>query len=344
MAGIVVIMILVFILPFTIKEAEEELEIFLFIMGLAAVTIAGAWSPGLLKEALTDPVKITIVVFLAGLVFNMLQKTIARNVNRILKKTGIKVFVFSVVVVLGLLSSVITAIIAAIVLAEIIGHLKLDRKDGIIIVIMSCFSIGLGAALTPVGEPLSAIVTAKLAGEPYRAGFWFLAEHLGIYIIPGIICAGILAVILTGKASHKGRGLKVMSKEDLKDIILRAGKVYLFIAGLVLLGAGFRIIADAYVSKMPFYLLYWVNMVSAVVDNATLAAAEVGPSMGIKQIISAMLGLVLAGGMLIPGNIPNIIAAGKLKIKSKEWAKTGVLTGLVFMVLYFIIILAGGVK
>jgi predicted cation transporter len=37
--------------------------------------------------------------------------------------------------------------------------------------------------------------------------------------------------------------------------------------------------------------------------------------------------------MLIPGNIPNIIAAHTLHIKSTEWAKLGVPLGLVIMTL-----------
>ena len=35
--------------------------------------------------------------------------------------------------------------------------------------------------------------------------------------------------------------------------------------------------------------------------------------------------------MLIPGNIPNIIAAHALHVKSTEWAKLGVPLGLVIM-------------
>ncbi len=62
-------------------------------------------------------------------------------------------------------------------------------------------------------------------------------------------------------------------------------------------------------------------MVSAVLDNPTLAAAEIGSALSVKQIKSAVLGLIIAGGMPIPGNIPNIIAAGKLEITSKEWAR-----------------------
>ncbi|MGA2699192.1 MAG: DUF1646 family protein [Methanoregula sp.] len=42
--------------------------------------------------------------------------------------------------------------------------------------------------------------------------------------------------------------------------------------------------------------------------------------------------------MLIPGNIPNIIAAGKMGITSKEWAKIGIPLGLVLMVAFFCIL------
>ncbi len=72
-------------------------------------------------------------------------------------------------------------------------------------------------------------------------------------------------------------------------------------------------------------------MVSAILDNATLTAAEIGPSLTEPQIKSALLGLLISGGMLIPGNIPNIIAAHALKIKSTEWARLGVPLGFVFM-------------
>jgi predicted cation transporter len=48
---------------------------------------------------------------------------------------------------------------------------------------------------------------------------------------------------------------------------------------------------------------------------------------------------LISGGMLIPGNIPNIVAAGRLKISMKEWAIIGVPVGLVVMAVYFVIML-----
>lgn len=46
--------------------------------------------------------------------------------------------------------------------------------------------------------------------------------------------------------------------------------------------------------------------------------------------------LLIFGGMLISGNIPNIISAGKLRITSKERAKLGVPIGLILVVVHFV--------
>jgi predicted cation transporter len=342
--GLFAIMLLVFILPFAVKKVEEELEIFLFIMGIAAVTVTRQWNMHLLHEALLEPVKITIAVFAAGMIFRFLQKPLAHNINKIEKALGLRLFVFLLVVLLGLISSVITAIVAALVLVEITGHLKLDRKSEINLVIMACFSIGLGAALTPIGEPLSTIAISKLKGPPHNADFWFLMKHMWYLIIPAVFATGILSMFLVGSGRHEGKGLPEAKDEGMKEIGIRTLKIYLFVMALVFLGSGFKPVVDEYVSKVPFYGLYWMNIVSAVLDNATLAAAEIGPSMSLFQIIAALLGLIIAGGMLIPGNIPNIISAGKLKIKSSEWARLGVPLGLVMMTVYFVIILSGGIK
>ena len=337
--GLFAILVAVLFTPFLVKKVEEELEIFLFIMGTVAVTITSAWSASLMKEALIEPIKITLAVFIAGFLFKFFQRPVARNVNKIADALGVKLFAFLVIVALGILSSVITAIIAALVLVEIITCLTLDRKDEIKLVILACFSIGLGAALTPIGEPLSTIAIAKLKGDPYHAGFFFLFSHLWSYIIPGIMVFGGLGIILMPKKRQQRQSRQEDRTENLKDISLRTAKVYLFVMALVFLGKGFKPIVDAYISQMPYQGLYWLNMISAIVDNATLTAAEIGPGMRLLQIKSALMGLLLAGGMLIPGNIPNIISAGKLKIKSSEWARFGVPLGLLVMTGYFFLLM-----
>jgi predicted cation transporter len=52
----------------------------------------------------------------------------------------------------------------------------------------------------------------------------------------------------------------------------------------------------------------------------------------------AILALLISGGMLIPGNIPNVVSAGALRIGSTEWARVGVPMGLVLMGIYFAVI------
>ena len=328
----------VFILPFTNKKVEENLEVFLFLMGVAAVTVSGLWRPKLIHEAIVEPIMITLFVLAFGLTFYWLRKRLHSHVHDVINKIGLPLFFFIVVVFLGLASSIITAIIASLVLVEIVDAMRVDKNTEVRFVIIACFAIGLGAALTPVGEPLSTIAIGKLRGEPHNADFFFLMRHLGAYIIPAVLVLAGGAAFLHGKAVREGNSLREDRAESLTGVFLRAGKVYVFVMALILLGAGFRPVIDVYVVKLPTQALYWLNMVSAVLDNATLTAAELTPKMDIEHIKAILMGLLIAGGMLIPGNIPNIIAAGKLKITSRDWAKLGVPLGLVIMLIYFGII------
>jgi predicted cation transporter len=209
--------------------------------------------------------------------------------------------------------------------------------------VVACFSIGLGAGLTPLGEPLTTIVIAKLAGAPYNAGFTFLFDNLAVYIIPAVIVLGFVGVFLFSRSHTGDTTLEcIIGREPPREIVIRAGKVYLFIMALIFLGEGFKPLILEYIIQIPSAGLFWVNIVSAVLDNATLAAAEISPVLSLQQITSALMGLLIAGGMLIPGNIPNIIAAGKLEITSREWAETGVPLGLILMAVIFVILFVPG--
>lgn len=80
------------------------------------------------------------------------------------------------------------------------------------------------------------------------------------------------------------------------------------------------------------------NAVSVIIDNATLAAIEIVPDIGIKDLMYMVIGLAAFGSMLVQGNLPNIVAAEKLGIKSREWARVAVPTGLWLMGSYFILL------
>jgi predicted cation transporter len=150
---------------------------------------------------------------------------------------------------------------------------------------------------------------------------------------------GVLGVIFLKRQGTPTEGLECKPvRENLRDVVIRAVKVYLFIMALVFLGEGFKPLILEYIVQIPAELLYWVNTMSAVLDNATLAAAEIESSLTEMQIKSALMALLIAGGMLIPGNIPNIIAAGRMGITSKEWAKYGLPLGFVLMVIFFMIL------
>jgi predicted cation transporter len=363
--GLFAIFLIVLLGPFLVKKIEHNLEVFLFSMGVIAVTVnslflkassntgTGAegtlpnWNFHLVEKALVDPVEISLAVLFAGLIFHYGRGHIRTIMQKIMTRIPLKIVVFTVIVMLGLLSSVITAIIAALFLVEIISALKLSRKTMVNLTIIACFAIGLGAALTPIGEPLSTIVIKTKLKED----FFYLADLLGIYIIPGVLAFGIIGFFFASRKEMEGAKEDLTSTdeshESIRDVLIRATKVYVFVMALVLLGTGFTPIIEWYVTKMSGEALYWVNMVSAILDNATLAAAEVDPSMIVPglpdpaiKIKSVLMGLLISGGMLIPGNIPNIIAANKLGITSKEWAKLGVPLGLVAMLVYFIILYA----
>ncbi len=334
-----IVMGLVLLLPFFSKKVERELEIFLFIMGILTVTISGLLSFSLLHEMIVEPIKITIAVLLAGIIFRSIRPRIKNWINKAVKKVGFAPLIFLIIFGLGLLSSIITAIIAALILVEIISIFKLDRNVEIRMVIITCFAIGLGAVLTPLGEPLATIASAKLKGAPYHAGFFFLANLLGVWVIPAVAGLSIFgALIIKPSSSQSSDSPEEDSPESYKTIVFRSVKVYIFVMALILLGTGFTPIVERYLIHIPVRFLYWINMVSAVLDNATLAAAEINPKMSQEAIKYVLIGLLTAGGILIPGNIPNIICAGKLSIKSKEWAKFGFPIGIILLIIYFLVL------
>jgi len=351
--GLFVIILIVLVAPFKVKIVEKNLEAFLFVMGVLAVTIASKWfvdgaiNMDLILEAATEPIIKGIVpaVLVAGLIFFYGQKAFQSFMNTLVKKTNLAVIIFISTFILGLICSVITAIISSLFLCEIANTLPLARKDKINFVVISCFAIGLGAVLTPLGEPLSTIAITKLQGEPYHAGFFYLMDQLGILIILGVLGIALFGMFYVGKKAGKAE-VTAMGEESggVREVIVRAVKVYVFVAALFLLGAGMEILIFKYLTKVPDYILFWVNMISAILDNATLTAAEISPAMSSRQINAALYGLLISGGMLIPGNIPNIISAGKLGITSAEWAKLGVPMGLVLNAIYFIVVFVLGIN
>lgn len=354
-----IILIMILVIPFTFRVVEHNLEYFLFIMAILATIVSGVLSMHLIEEILSNGLLyfITAAVLIAGLVFRYSVHLLKKAINYLILKTSLKIFIFSLIAILGLISSFITAIISALILVEIVHALPLKHENKIKLTVISCFSIGLGAALTPIGEPLSTIVISTM-----DANFFYIVNAIGIYVIPCIFALAIFGAFYIDRQYEKDKIInkvneneideeseieeesileveteEVIEMEKLSQVFIRAFKIFIFIIALELLGSGFRPLINTYIIHLSSNILYWFNITSAVLDNATLAAAEVSPAMSLNQIQSILMGLLLSGGMLIPGNIPNIIAAGKLEIKSKEWAIVGLPIGGVLLLFFFVV-------
>ena len=335
------IFVVVLVGPFANRKIEGNLEAFLFVMGILSATVSNAWTLGIVREGFTAPIEITLAVLGAGAAFHYLRIFIDRGMRRLLITVPLPAVIFSGIVILGLLSSVISAIIAALLLVEFINVLRLHRRAEINLTIIACFAIGLGAALTPLGEPLSTITVSKLSGTPHHATFFYLMKLLGLYIFPAVVVLGIAGIFLVRPSPEDVEETLSGDAEEggIGGVFMRAFKVYVFVMALIFLGAGFKPLIDMYLVNISSLVLFWVNMVSAILDNATLAAAEIGPALSEVQIKSALLGLLISGGMLIPGNIPNIICAHALSIKSKEWARLGVPLGFALMLVTMLLLI-----
>jgi predicted cation transporter len=283
-----------------------------------------------------------------GLLIHFFYNRFNSGVLALEKKISTKVFIFILVLAVGLLSSVISVILTSVLLAEIAAALPLSKKERIRLIVVACFAAGLGAILTPLGEPMATILVQRLSGPPYNAGFFFPVSHFAIYVVPGVIAFALFAAIWIGRKKQSVDADDRITdnvagsceySETVKTIIMRAVKVFAFVAALVLLGEGFRPLIVWFFTRVPAAALYWINILSAVLDNATMTAIEINPNMTIEQITAIVMGLLIAGGMLIPGNIPNIVSCSRLKIGMREWALIGIPIGLVTMVVYFLILL-----
>ena len=124
-------------------------------------------------------------------------------------------------------------------------------------------------------------------------------------------------------------------RETPRQALAQGVKVFAFIASLVLVSEAFAPLASRYVGALGKTALYWRNVVSAVLDNATLVALEVH-GISVARAREALLSLLISGGLLIPGNIPNIIVAGRLRITSARWARAALPLGLAMLVACFI--------
>jgi predicted cation transporter len=347
------ILIIVLLGPLISRRIEKNLEIFFLIIGFLAALVSGAISYNLIKEAFLSPliihnvpIGIFEVVLIAGLIFEKYRYNLENIMESITKKIHGSILFAMLVFILGIGSSIISAILASVIIAEMASIIKIPSKIKNILLIISAYSIGLGASLLPIGEPLTTILIIKLSGEPYYANFFFAFFLLYDYVIPIILFLSIFAFYIWKKFEKNNLKDKYENldfsnsneKHEYKFAIERAIKIYIFVFALTLLGNSFNLIVNKYIIYLSPQLMYLFGSVSAFLDNATLTAAIISPNMSTVQIKSFIISLLISGGFLIPGNVPNIVIAYTHKINFRKWAKIALPIGLPIYAAIFLII------
>jgi len=146
-AGLIAVTIAVLVLPFIWKVIEHNLELFFLIMGISAVTISGLWNSVIILEALKAPIiigSIPIGIFQVVLVFGILVFYFNKKFNQFIQwlvtKLGMRNFVFLMILVFGLLSSLFSVIVTAVLISEIICCLPLQKSQVTKLTVVTCFS------------------------------------------------------------------------------------------------------------------------------------------------------------------------------------------------------------
>lgn len=327
----IAILVLLLFGPLLFHWIERNLETYFLVLGVAAMVAGGGFRAELVREALIQSIPITAAVIVSAILFRYLREPLDRGFARLRGRFRRPVMAAVSVFVLAMLSSMITAIVAALALVEIIWLLRLDAEGRIKVAVAGSFAIGLGAALTPLGEPLSTLATRAL-----RLPFFGLLVLLGPYVIPGIAASAILAGFFSC-GSYRSVASERHVHETVGQAFIQGGRVFAFIAGLVLISEAFAPFAPHYVGMLSSPALFWGNIVSAVLDNATLVALEVH-QMSPVRAREVILSLLISGGLLVPGNIPNIVVAGLLRIRSRQWARVAGPVGLVMLGIYFAVL------
>ncbi|MGN0016854.1 MAG: DUF1646 family protein [Candidatus Avelusimicrobium sp.] len=334
--GIIVVNLLVW--PLASRWVESHLELFLLGVGAAAVTVSGGWSVDFLYETLNYPVNVAFIVLIVSVIFNNYSRYIFRVLFAFFKKLEPRYSFAVLIFLLGMTSSLVSVTVSALILAEVLKVVNLERSATVRITVFACYAIGLGAVLTPLAEPLGLSINNALSGPPHYADFFFLLKHFFWWIAPAVL---LLSVAAGFSARNAGTTLQMHIREDKEtyaSMLRRTLHIYMFVAALNLISTGLRPLAQSTITHLGGKVLFLANAVSVIIDNATLAAIEIVPSISMNDLVYMVIGLAAFGSMLVQGNLPNIVAAEKLGIKSREWASVAVPTGLVLMGGYFIIL------
>src|ERR1700722_1610622 len=225
-ASAVVILALLLFGPLAVTWIEHNIEVYCLALGVLATLLGAGFTRELILEALHEPVAISIAVIVAALLFGWTRPGLERVFKRLRQRVPRPVLTAVSIFVIASISSVITAIVGALVLVEVIGFLHLAGDKRMRVTVAGCFAIGMGAALTPLGEPLS-----TLAARALDLHFLGLFELLAPWVFPGVLASSIVAgAFARGDYDDAPAGAHV--QQTYGAIFFQAGKGFAFFAGL----------------------------------------------------------------------------------------------------------------
>ena len=197
--------------PRASRWVERHVEVVVLGVGAAAVTISGGWSTEFLYETLNYPVNVAFIVLVVSVIFNNYSRYIFRVLFAFFRKLEPRYSFALLIFFLGMTSSLVSVTVSALVLAEVLKVVNLERTATVRITVFACYAIGLGAVLTPLAEPLGLIINNALAGAPHHADFFFLLRHFFWWITPAVVLLSLAAGYC---ARHAGTTLQMHIRED----------------------------------------------------------------------------------------------------------------------------------
>src|SRR5262249_49889029 len=184
----IVILLLLLIGPLAVHFIEQNIEVYVFVIGIFATLMGSGFDRQLVLKAGEEPILITLAVVIAGILFSFSRHRLDLALVRLRRRVSRPLLAALATFVLAVLAGIITAIVAAPVLVGVVRFLHLQGQVRTRVTVAACFAIGLGAALTRVGEPLSALAASAL-NLPFTGLFLLL----GPWILPGVAAASVLA-------------------------------------------------------------------------------------------------------------------------------------------------------
>lgn len=324
--------------PFLSRRVEQHYPLFLLSLGAPAAWLSGRLNESALTEALLRPLQLCLALVAGALLLSLAHKPLALAAAATSRRLGPRAGTVAGVLAAAAAAPFITGTAAALLLVELLRAVPMSLERRREAAVMGISAVGLTAGLSAAGSPAAAVVLSKLTGAPYPVGPWLLFDLVGPWVLSGAVALAVAAGVLAGD----GQGAEDSPDDPLAlwSILVLTGRLFAATCGLILLGAGVLPALEGTLRGVPPWALYWLNMVSAVLDNGVLAAVEFDPGMLQDQLRFAYCGILAADPLLVIAAAPNMVAAARLGISPRTWAQVGIPAGAALYICCFLALTA----